>query len=269
MSINKRRLGVLAGSIGSVGALAALSLGGTSALFTSEADGQNNVIEAGTIALTENETAGVELNETGFMPGDTKTSKYVLSYAGQDAFVGFDITLTSTAQTACAGLTAGPVSTATLMATCTETGTVPMFNGDGSSGSMDLVVDHVTGVMSSTLFGPGSFTGAAVSCSADATGLVTCTASKDNVILPPRAISLPTDDDLVWNNGMSTPVGVKVSLPLGAGNVFQGSDVHIDLQGHAVQYANNFATWGAGADPTTTRPGTATHADLRFPKSWS
>ena len=267
MNINKKRLAVLAGGVGAVGAVAALSLGATSALYTSAADSQNNVIESGTIALVGNAPGSVELHETNFMPGDSKTSKYVLSYEGADAFAGFDIAITSTAQKACAGLADGPVTAAQVMSSCTEPGTVPMFNGDATSGSLDLTVNYVSGVMGSSLLGDGAFTNVA-SCNV-AAGIVTCVSNLQNVLLPPRSIS-GAPNDLVWNDGMSTPVGVKVTLPLAAGNVFQGSDVHIDLTGHAVQAANNSATWSAGGSSAgTTRPGTATAPALLFPMSWS
>ena len=54
MKLNKRRAGVIAGGAGVVAALAALTIGGTSALFSSGATGQDNNITAGKNVLTEN-----------------------------------------------------------------------------------------------------------------------------------------------------------------------------------------------------------------------
>lgn len=240
MNITKRRLGVIAAAVGSLGAVVALGLGGTSALYTSQAPGQQNSIESGTIVLTKDTVKSVEFHKTGFMPGDSVgPSKYALSYSGEDAFVGLDLKITSTADKPCPAYVTGQtgILPADLMSHCTGTGTVPMFNGDSSAGSLDLSILPENGVTAHQLFNPGDLE-PGTTCSADVNGLVTCTVEKKNVVVPPGYIT-GAANDLKWTNGKTDWITVKASLPLAAGNIFQGSDVTIDLTGHAVQFANN------------------------------
>jgi predicted ribosomally synthesized peptide with SipW-like signal peptide len=276
MKINKRRAGILAGGIGAVGALAALSLGGTSALFTSQADGQNNTITAGTVTLTKDVAKSYTLSPaTGFMPGDTSNvSKYTVDYAGQDAFVGLDMKITSTAAEPCAavaGIT--NLNKSALLANCTGTGTVPMFNGDPNAGSLDMAILPQNGTTAHQLFNPGDLEPGTV-CDADSVGLVTCTVTKNNVILPPGSMTTPiTADELVWKTGKEGWVTLQASLPIGAPNQYQGSNVTVDLVAHAVQYANNHDAIGNVGSAGTTLPngifGTGGQAPAHFPKSWS
>jgi hypothetical protein len=192
--INTRRAGVLAGGIGVVGALAALTFGGTSALFASEANDQNNTIVAGTNTLTENSSVSEVVNATGFMPGDSKVSRYALKYVGNDSFVGLDMKITSTAATACDAVAASDADvTETEMRACTATGSQPMYNGDTSatSGAFDLGVAPENGntfspvVLSSTLQ-------EAAKCSSDVAQVVTCVSELKNIPLPPGYISPPS-----------------------------------------------------------------------------
>lgn len=275
MPINKRRIGVLAGSLGAVGALASLSLGGTSALFTSEADGQTNSIEAGTITLTKNVAKSFQLSETGFMPGDTSPkSKYWLDYAGEDAFVAVDLTVTSVADKPCAAVAnITNLNKAALLTNCTETGTVPMFNGDPTSGSLDMSILPENGVTAHQLLNPSDVENGTV-CDADSAGLVTCTVEKTNILVPPNYMSAPIgEDELVWKSPKADWITVQASLPLAAPNQYQGSIVTVDLVGHAVQYANNHDVIGNTASAGTTLPngitGTGLQAAVHFPKSWS
>ena len=274
MSINKRRLGVIAGGISTFGALAALSLGGTSALFTSQADEQSNNIEAGTITLTNDVAKTIALSEEGFMPGDTSPkSKYTLDYAGEPAFVGLDMTITSVADKACPAVAGvSNLDKTALLSNCTGTGTVPMFNGDPTSGSLDLSILPENGNTAHQLFNPGDLEPGTV-CNADGAGLVTCTVEKKNVILPPGYMSAPiTEDELAWNEPHEHWVTVQAGLPLSAPNQFQGSTVQIDLVAHAVQYANNHDFIG-NVPGVSILPngisGTGSQSPVHFPKSWS
>jgi hypothetical protein len=238
--MNKRRWGVIAAGVGALTAVAALGLGGTSALYTSTADGQENTILSGTIQLNNTSAASDEFHLTGFMPGDSSPkSFYRLAYSGEDAFVGLDLTITSTAMQACDFYNGGQgvITPASLMTNCTGTGTVPMFNGDVTSGSLDLAILPENGVTAHQLLNPGDLEPGTV-CSADASGLVTCTVEKKNIVVPSGSIT-GAADDLVWLDGFTDWITVKASLPLAAGNIFQGSDVTIGLTGHAVQFANN------------------------------
>lgn len=270
--LSKRRAALLCAGLGTVGAASAFTFGATSAQYTSTADTQNNTITSGTVALTEDTAQSVQQTITGFMPGDTsQNSKYFLTYAGNDAFVGVDLKITSTAGAACPAYvgSAGPVAVADLLSNCTDTGTVPMFDGDPTSGSLDLSVLPQNGNPAHQLFNPGDLENGS-SCSADAAGLVTCTVEKDNVIVPPGSISGGAND-LVWHNGTHDFITVKASLPLGASNIFQGSVVHIDLTGHAVQFANNNGPVGSSVGTTLPNglSGTGGQAAILFPLSWA
>lgn len=274
MKMSKKRISAVVGAVGVAGAVAALSLGATSALYTSEADGQTNTIQSGTIALTKDGAKSVALNIDGFMPGDSSPkSQYWLNYAGEDAFVGLDLTISSTAANPCPAVAnVSNLNKAALLSNCTEPGTVPMFNGDPTSGSLDLSVLPENGATAHQLFNPGDLEPGTV-CDADSAGLVTCTVQKKNVIVPPGSMSDPiTQDELVWHDGKTDFITVKASLPLSAPNQFQGSNVEIDLTAHAVQFANNHDVIGNVASAGTTLPsgitGTGLQAPVHFPKSW-
>jgi predicted ribosomally synthesized peptide with SipW-like signal peptide len=276
MKINKRRMTVIAAGVGAVGAITALGLGGTSALYTSQAGGQQNSIESGTVVLTKNVNKSFDFNIDGFMPGDTTpTSKYWLDYSGEDAFVGLDLTITSSADKPCAAYVGHPgsLTPADVMASCSGTGTVPMFNGDATSGSLDLSILPQNGTTAHQLFdyttGPKIESG--TTCAADAAGLVTCTVQKNNVIVPPGYMSAPiTEDELAWHNGSADWITVKAALPLAAPNIFQGSDVHIAMTAHAVQYANNHVPVSGfeGILPNGIY-GTGSQAAVHFPDNFS
>jgi hypothetical protein len=282
MNISKRRFGVIAAAAGALGALTALGLGGTSALYTSQADGQTNTIESGTVVLTQNVPGSIEVHKTGFMPGDgydasgkivglpDANSKYALKYQGADAFVGLDLSISSTAQNACDHYSVGAasISPTDLLSNCTATGTVPMFNGDHTSGSLDLSILPENGNTAHQIFDPAALEPGTV-CSAAVGGLVTCAVEKKNVIVPPGYVS-GAANDLVWTNDKTDFISVKPALPLGASNIFQGSDVTITLTAHAVQKANNADIWAnTSSAGTTPANGVSTAAPVLFPKSWS
>lgn len=275
MSMSKRRWGVIAASVGALSAVAALGLGGTSALYTSTADGQSNSIVSGTVVLTKDVARSFEFHANGFMPGDSVgPSKYALSYTGADAFVGLDLKITSSAQLPCAFYNGGQsvITPASLMTNCTGTGTVPMFNGDASGGSLDLFVLPENGQTAHQLFDytTGPSIEAGTQCSADAAGLVTCTVEHKNVILPPGYMTSPIGaDELVFHSGDTDWVTVKASLPLAAGNIFQGSNVTIAMTAHAVQYANNHVPVSGfeGILPNGIN-GVGIQAPVHFPDNW-
>jgi predicted ribosomally synthesized peptide with SipW-like signal peptide len=282
MKINKRRMTVVAAGVGALGAITALGLGGTSALYTSQADGQTNTIESGTVVLTQDAPHSVEVHKTGFMPGDgydssgrvvglpDANSKYALVYQGADAFVGLDLSISSTAHNACSHyqLGAASITPADLLSNCTATGTVPMFNGDTTSGSLDLSILPENGNTAHQIFDPTALE-PGTECSAAVGGLVTCTVEKKNVIVPPGYVS-GAANDLVWTNGRTDFISVKPAPPLNASNIFQGSDVTITLTAHAVQKANNADTWlNTTSAGTILANGVSTAPAVLFPKSWS
>jgi hypothetical protein len=276
MKFNKQRAGILVGGLGLVGAVAATTLGGTSALFASEANGQSNQITAGSNVLTENAAFSTVVNATGFMPGDEKVNKYALKYVGNDAFVGLDVKITSTAQKACDAVAASDtVVTVAELSGCTAPGTQPMFNGDTSTstGSLDLSVAPQNNNTFSPVILAGTLESAA-KCASDAAKVVTCVSDVKNIPVPPGYIAADSANDLIWNDGKTGVVQVTSKLPLAAPNAFQGSIVKIGLVSHAVQSANNSVTVGSGqVDPKTTfgygASGTGNQSTLLFPKLWS
>lgn len=275
MKINKRRMTVVAAGVGALGAITALGLGGTSALYTSQADGQQNTIASGTVTLTKNVVKSASLSATGFMPGDTVgPSKYWVDYSGEDAFVGLDLTITSTASQPCPAYVGAPgiLTPAAVMANCTGTGTVPMFNGDHSVGSLDLSVLPQNGDTAHQLFNAADLEPGTV-CNADPAGVVSCSIAKNNVVLPPHSGHTPgLPDDLKWVDGTGDWITVTASLPLAAGNIFQGSTVAIDMTAHAVQYANNGGAVAQSLLAGTTLPnglhGAGNQAAILFPLGW-
>lgn len=271
MSISKRRIALVAAGVATTGAAAVLSLGGTSALYTSGADSQTNSITSGTVALTQDHNISHALTLTGFMPGDQSAkSNYTIDYAGNDAFAAVDMTINSVAQTACSHYSAGAasISAADLLANCTGTGTVPMFDGNTTAGSLDLSVLPENGDTAHQLFDDSALD-PGTACSAAVGGLVTCSVTKSNVILPPSSIS-GAADNLVWHNGTTDRITVQASLPLAAPNVFQGSNVTISFVAHAVQFANNNGPVAQSVGTTLPNgvSGTGNQAAMLFPNSW-
>jgi hypothetical protein len=277
MKLNKRA-GVLMGGIGVVAAVAALAAGGTSALYSSAIGPQQNKIQSGTSVLTENAAVKNTLNVTDLMPGDTQVSKYGMKYAGQAAFVGIDLKVTSVAANACSvpGIAGVAALTKAQLASCTETGTQPMYNGVPDSGSFDLSVSPEN--LNGATFVPlvqNQMLGNTTKCSADAAGLISCVAELKNILSVP-AYYANAADTFIWKNGDDTNIQITNTLPLSAPNAFQGSKVQIDVSAHAVQAANNAGTFAQRAAGTSTpyaanstNPSGDAGSLVTWPKNWS
>jgi hypothetical protein len=278
MTINKRRAGVLVGGVGAVAALAALTVSGTSALYSSKIGPQENKIVSGTNVLTENGAVQNTLNVTDLMPGDTKVSDYKMKYAGQPAFVGIDLTVKSIAAKACTvpGVAGTALLSQAQLASCTDTGTQPMYNGVADSGSFDLSVApaNLNGAVFVGLV-QNQMLGNTTKCSADAAGLISCIADLKNILSVPGYYT-NSADTFIWKNNDDTNIQITNTLPLKAPNAFQGSKVQIDVSAHAVQAANNAGTFAQRAAGTST-PQAANATDpngnagslVTWPKSWS
>ncbi|HET7312284.1 MAG TPA: hypothetical protein VFJ17_13265 [Mycobacteriales bacterium] len=278
MRITKRRLSLLVGGLGAAGAATVLSLGATSALYTSTAGPQHDTITSGTVTLTSN--APVHWDITNLMPGTTnqqtdRTKAYDLTYSGSaDAFVAVAVHVKGTAANACSYYAADTtgLSTSDLVTNCTGTGEMPMFNGDGL-GTVVLNVSPQNGNTASPLLNTSQILTASggATCGIDTYGKAYCEATVDNLMLPFGSFNGTSvaDSHLVWTNGTTDSVYFLVGLPLNAPNTYQGSTVAIDLTGHAVQFINNNTTHGAVDEaPDTTLPATVFGA-VPVPKSWS
>lgn len=286
--IKKRHLAIVCAGLGTLGTAGAFAFSGTGAQFTSLADNQHNQITAGTVVLTENASASKAYDITNLMPGDGSCysaptgalytcdqprNEYALTYSGTGAaFVGLDIKVTSTAAQACTGLAANTASVAPAAAetACTGTGQLPLFDGVGGAGDLDLALTPENGDTAHQLVLDTDLVTHA-SCSTNATDIVVCTSEIDNVMMP-VAYGSAANAGLQWTTGSTDFVQVDTALPSTAGNQFQGGSVSIDLQSHAVQWANNNTTKGS-ASPTcaagTTFPQGLSAATVPCPITWS
>ena len=198
---------------------------------------------------------------------------YILDYTGSNpAFVGLDFTITSTAVMACSAL---PLSysgavTSTEIDACTETGSLPLFDGESSGpGSIDLTVnDNGSTTPGHTLVLDTALDGAAT-CSA-ISSVISCTATINDIEVASSYTSTsPTDvANDVWNSPDSVDLGLNIWLPSSAGNQFQGSSASVTVAGNAVQWDNNnSSSVPAGCDSGTYfEPGVTTTS---CPVSWS
>jgi len=273
MKLDKRRAGVIVGGVSSIAAVSVLAISGTSALYSSKIGPQENKIVSGTNVLTENAALKNTLNVTDFMPGDTKVSDYGMKYAGQPAFVGIDLKITSVAAKACTvpGIAGAANLTDAQLLSCTETGTQPMYNGNPTSGSFDMSVgpENLNGDAFVHLVQDQKIGDTAV-CSASAAGLITCVAELNNIVSVPKYYANAADT-FIWKNGDDTNIRITNKLPLTAPNAFQGSKVQVDVAAHAVQAANNAGTFAEKAADTTVpyAAGGGTAPLVTWPKSWS
>jgi hypothetical protein len=282
---NRRRLALLCVGLGAVGAVGAFTFGATNALYTSQAAAQQNSITSGTVTLTENGTASKSITQTNFMPGDgscysppagaTYTCNhdrnvYALNYTGTNpALVGMDIKVTSTASQPCTALAASTTYSPSDLSACTDTGSLPLFDGQSGAGDLDISLTPENGDTAHQLVLDSNLANVA-SCNTSASKIVTCTSVIKNIIMP---VNYGADTKAVqWVTGSTDFVQVDTGLPLAAGNQFQGSNVTFTLQSHAVQWDNNNTTRGSASpvcDTTTTFPDGLTAASVPCPISWS
>jgi len=288
--LTKRRAALLCAGLGTVGAASAFTFGATSAQYTSTAAAQDNSITSGTITLAEDGAASHAYNLTGFMPGDgacysppagatyscdKPRNEYKVDYTGSNpAFVGLDIIVTSTASQPCtaAGASQPSLTPTAVVAACggtTSVGTLPLFDGNTGGGDLDLAITPENGDTAHQIVLDSDLVSNAT-CSTDASSVVSCTSTIKNALLPIH--SGADQNALQWVTGSSDFVQVDLGLPLAAGNQFQGSNVHINLQGHAVQWDNNNTTKGSASpvcDATTTFSNGLTASTVPCPISWS
>lgn len=290
--LNRRRVALLCAGLGSVGAVSAFTFGATSAQFTSQAESQTNTITDGTVILHGSQGGSLPpLNIPVLNPGDvycnpgyfpagqcpgglTPTATgtlYHVAYTGtSDAFVGFDMKVSSTAAKACTtangattsiGASLASIPVATVTADCSginAIGTLPVFDGDAAN--IDLVsgsTDPSTGQI--PLLTDVDLDNAA-KCSSDANSVVTCVSDIKNVELTSFADgtgqpngNMNALNDEVWPGGHlgHVDIALAVELPKTATNAVQGSGAVVTLSAHAVQVANNTGSLPSGAPNST------------------
>lgn len=78
-------------SLATVGALSALITGASFALFTAQAENQNNTFTAGTVKLGEVTTFDCGIETDNLAPGDSGTCEVSVTYSGSlEAFIGVE-----------------------------------------------------------------------------------------------------------------------------------------------------------------------------------
>jgi hypothetical protein len=283
--ITRKRVALLCAGFGTAAALGVFTFGATNALFTSQADSQTNHIVAGTVTLAEDQSKSHVMDVSGFMPGDGSCysppsgakytcdkprNEYFLDYTGSNpAFVGLDFTVASSAAKPCPTYNGGQssISPDDVVANCTGLGQLPLFDGKAGSGDLDLSITPENGDTAHQLVLDSDLVGK-TTCSADASGVVSCTSEIDNILLPVGYGGSP-NSGLQWVTNSTDFIQVDTGLPTTAGNEFQGSDVTFTLTGHAVQWDNNNSTKGAGTcDAGTTFPNGLTATSVPCPVSW-
>jgi hypothetical protein len=243
MNLFTKRFGLVLTSVIGVGAIATLATGASFALFSATGPTQNNTFAAGTVTLPSSlSTGSVTLNLTNMAPGDTGSGSYVLDYTGSiPAFLGLKVT---TSGDTGLGITLAVTDVNNDSGYCiigTNTGapfwcTTSTVNPTVIGGSPYVVpVDHNVGTQQDIYMLPGLNT----VCETDS-GLA------NNYTACPT--SLPSNAVQTWGDiaapNQAVNLQLDVSLPLSAGNQYQGEAVTVTLQLIAVQAPNNINSTG-------------------------
>ena len=181
--------------------LAGIGVGVTFALFSSQIVGGQSTFQSGTVTLSK--TADGFCTLADMKPGDSGTCTLNWSYAGNNAWLAVDLAYTNTAAVS-----------------------VPTAYGGGSPTPCGLLGQvNVT----QTCFNP-----------------MTLTINGTPVTLPSPVGASGTITDILLNptttptvNGGTGTVTLGYSLPLTAGNSYQGASAAVTMTVHAVQWKNN------------------------------
>ncbi|HUY08033.1 MAG TPA: hypothetical protein VMW80_01070 [Candidatus Dormibacteraeota bacterium] len=205
MNLATKRFGlVLAGVVG-VGAIAAMAMGASFALFTSSATGISDTVTAGTVTLSN--SASTSCTFTNIAPGDAPTTcQYKVDYTGSlTAWMLLSASITSTT-----GLSASP---------SVPVGTSDLYDGTTTGLQVAIVGDSSEGARFSN---PGQ--------SFSPTGT--------NQVVYPLARCVNCTGVEFQPNTTET-FTLYAALPSWAGDVYQGGSATITLTASAVQYPNN------------------------------
>jgi predicted ribosomally synthesized peptide with SipW-like signal peptide len=242
--IHRKRLVLGLSSLGIVGAVAALAIGGTMALFSSAASPSTSTFSAGTVILTgsstnaTNQSAPTNLGSctftnvepggvpgpsiSGAQPGYPYVCDYNLAYNGSvPAWVYLDVSTTSAA---------GHVTT--------PLGSTSSYGGeallDGTATGLGVeVFSAATNNSSSQVFTIGTVTpGTGQTCNPGGTSPSYCTSTSSSA-----------NDQAIGNSpvnaGWTDTIQVEGLLPITAGNVYEGGTATVTVQATAVQSDNN------------------------------
>jgi hypothetical protein len=238
----RKRLLMAAGTLATVGAVAALASGVTFGLFSSQAASGNSSFSAGTVTVS-NDASSAPCTVTNLVPGETSATN-----SGQDvpctfviddnssvpAWASVDVFI-ATGKASSVGSTYGNTSTVT-----------PSDLYNPSDATHDLQVTITDGNGNSFPVPAG-----VTSCTPPSTSPYYAAAQAAAALAPPA-----TDTCYLVTNELlsTTPVGpdasptkistltVNWSLPSSAGNAYEGGDAVIAIVAHEVQSANNGST---------------------------
>jgi hypothetical protein len=242
MNLVNKRAALLATAVIGVGAIATLATGASFALFSATGPTQNNTFAAGTVTLNQTlDPSSVTLNLGNMAPGDTGSGSYVLDYTGSiPAFLGLKVTDTSDTGL---GLVLAVTDSNQDSGYCiigTNTGSYPWcststVNPPVIGGSPYVIpVNHNVGTQQDIYMLPGVNT----VCETDsglANGYTLCPSP-----LPSDAVQ--TMGDIAGGTKQAVNLQLYVSLPLSAGNQYQGTAATVTLQLIAVQAPNNISS---------------------------
>jgi predicted ribosomally synthesized peptide with SipW-like signal peptide len=214
--IKKKRLFVTAGSIASIGAIAALASGVTFGLFSDTAPIVDSPFNAGTVSLTQ--AAATSCTVSNIQPGDSGSCEFTVNYIGSvsdGVWLGVDLAITA------------PVA-----------GSPVQEYAPGNSGTTPIAA---AGLYDSTA------RGLQVSVTDNQSPSVTYMSGTDWNGSATRGVT-PSIDDLLVNTAAittdPTPVVFTISwsLPFTAGNDYDGAASTIEMIVHAVQAGHNGST---------------------------
>lgn len=197
--------------VGSVATLAASSVlvGATLGLFSSTPSAAGNTFTAGSVSLTGNSSGAC--NVSGLMPGDSPTAcTFVATYGGSaSAYLGLDV----------------------LIQTQAGTGGTKLYNPPASNNGVTVAItDNQTS--------PVTYTVPTVVTACPGTAPVGSTCYElDNELVRTTPVSATT----------AVTFSTAVTLPLAAGNGYQGGAVQVVVTAHAVQSKNQTLPGGCTA----------------------
>ena len=205
MNLFTKRFALVLAGVVSVGAIAAMAMGASFALFSSSATGISDSITAGTVTLTNPASNSCTFNNIA--PGDPPTTcTYTVEYSGSlTAWMLLSASITSTS-----GAAASP---------SVSVGTNDLYDGTANGLQVAIVGESSEG---RTFANPGQ--------SFSPTGT--------NQVVYPLA-SCVSCTGVQFQPGSSETFAVYAALPSWAGNVYQGGSATIQLTASAVQYPNN------------------------------
>lgn len=217
----KKRLLFAAGSIASIGAVAALAVGVTFGFFSATSTPQSNSFTAGNVTM--NSVATSTCAVTKIVPGDSGTCQLTANYTGSEAaYLALDLSIVAN--------TVGDGATNAYAANDDDGVPVPgknLFDGVANGDGLQLTLEDSAGndyVFNGTQWKTIAGTDTNLTADAGDSGEV------NNLF----AGSFTT--------GQSTTFTLSWSLPTGANNAYQNASTTFRLQAHAAQSDNNPAT---------------------------